>query len=333
LPVKALVSAYIALTPTDGSSLAFNLTRQSHRDGPCLDLMGLGYNQSLGRYGYLQGSLIYTQGQQEGVISELMYTLPLGARSNASIALQHHASSSQATAELQQSPPVGSGVGYRVLASMPAPDHSEGDLYVNSDHAAYEIDIAKTGVSTAYRASISGGLAMLGGDLYLSRQVTDSFGVLQVSGMSGVRVYDENQLVAKTNSSGNAFIPNLRSYQANHISIEQADLPLNVEVKQTDIIASPYANSGMLLRMPVALANSSTYALRRKDGSPVPAGSEVRIEGETESYPVGLGGVVYIPTLQHGSTLRAAWPSGACTVSKRAVQAPDHATEKVLECD
>lgn len=332
LAASAMISGYAALTLAAGSSLAFNLTRQNQRGAPDLDLVGMSYNQSFGRYGSLQSSLIYTPGQGDP-IAQVMYTLPLGGRSVASMELQHQGSGNLALAQLQQSAPVGPGIGYRLMASTEEANRGEADLYANSDRASYEFDIAHAGTGDAYRASVSGSIALLGGALHLARQITDSFGVVQMPGFPGVRVYDENQLIGRTDNQGNAFVPTLRPYQVNHLSIEQADLPLDADVHGTSFTATPYAGSGLLLRVPVARVSNTAYLVTRAHGGPIPPGSEARIAGHAETYPVGFGGLVYLPTLGSGDALDIRWPDGSCIARPAAQANPDDkdATPR-LEC-
>ncbi|MEK5773154.1 fimbria/pilus outer membrane usher protein, partial [Acinetobacter variabilis] len=71
----------------------------------------------------------------------------------------------------------------------------------------------------AVRTNIRGGIAMVGNGLLPSRYIDSSFAVVRVPGFSDVRVYAENQQVARTNSKGDALIPRLRPYERNQISI------------------------------------------------------------------------------------------------------------------
>ena len=65
---------------------------------------------------------------------------------------------------------------------------------------AYNLAVDQLQGQAAFRGSASGGVAFLGGSAFLSRRITDSFAVVQVPDYSGVGIYADNQLVARTDA-------------------------------------------------------------------------------------------------------------------------------------
>jgi outer membrane usher protein len=312
-PPKSLISAYASVSLNRGGALAFNFTKQDQRTGPRLKIAGLSYNQSLGRYGYLQMNLMHASGSSGGMMAGLSYTLPLGTRSSASVDFQRQGHSTQELMQYQRNAPYGEGIGYRVLAGLGAQRRGEADLTANTDSTSYYVSVADSATGSGVQASATGSIALLGGEIHFARQIPDSFGIVRLPGYPGVRVYEDNQPVGRTDRNGNAFVPNLRSYQDNTIQIDQADLPMDVELATTTIHAVPYARSGLVLRFPTLQANNRSYTLVQRSGAYVPAGSQVVEEGNT--YPVGFNGLVYLPQLSPTSKLAASWPGGQCTAS------------------
>jgi len=70
----------------------------------------------------------------------------------------------------------------------------------------------------------SGGVGSIGGYSFLSREITESFGVVRVADFPDVRVLHDNQVVARTDARGYAVLPRLRAYDRNPIAIDQRDL-------------------------------------------------------------------------------------------------------------
>jgi outer membrane usher protein len=330
LSPSSMLSAYAALAVAKGGSLAFNVTQQNQRNQPSLGVAGMSYSQSLGAYGYIQMSVMHTRGGAGGLMVGMNYTCPIGSRSSAALDVQRQNGTTQETVQFQQNAPYGDGLGYRLLAGLGPDSHGEADMTANTDTTSYYVSLANADGSDAYQANAAGSVALLDGEVHFTRQIPDSFGVVRVPGFSGVRVYEDNQLVGTTDASGDAFVPNLRSYQANNIQIEQADLPLDVDVSSTSMTAIPYLHSGLILTFPVNRLDNTSYLLVQANGAFVPAGSQAVYEGKT--YPVGFNGLVYVPTLTPAQTLKVSWPTGRCVTDLSKEQHAKTQAMPRLEC-
>ncbi len=157
---------------------------------------------------------------------------------------------------------------------------------------------------------LRGGATLLDGMLRASRRIDGSFAVVDVGGIADVPVYLENQLVAHTDASGRALLPNLLSYDINRISIEPQDLPLNTAIESRQMEIRPAYRSGVVARFPVQRTSPGTFSLVREDGQPVPAGATVRFNGGT--FKVALNGLTYVTTLDHGASGTVEWKGGSC---------------------
>ena len=59
--------------------------------------------------------------------------------------------------------------------------------------------------------------------------------------------------------------------------------------------------------MAVTRSRAATLRLLLADGSAVPAGSRVRVDGSAREFPVGLAGKLFLAGLAERSTIRAEW--------------------------
>jgi outer membrane usher protein len=141
--------------------------------------------------------------------------------------------------------------------------------------------------------------------------VNGSFAMVDVAGLADVPIYVENQLTAHTDDSGRALIYNLRPYEANHISIEPDELPLDTTIAATSTIVAPPYRSGVVAKFPVERVRSGTFYLIGDDGAPVPVGARVAVNGR--EFPVVQGGMVYVTGLDHALTAVATWNVGQCS--------------------
>src|SRR5207237_61396 len=76
--------------------------------------------------------------------------------------------------------PLGEGFGYRLRASDQGPRQAEID-YQNR-YGTYSAEVAQAQGQTGERVSASGGVGFIGGNMFLSRTINDSFGLVRLPG-------------------------------------------------------------------------------------------------------------------------------------------------------
>lgn len=157
------------------------------------------------------------------------------------------------TLQLQKNTPVGEGTGYRLAFQRSA---SEGSttysvnpfLQYNTPWSIlsgdYKGRTSDEGTDGSWQLSAAGGLAYVGGYLGFSRPVDDSFGLVKVGNVGGVRVYHDNHEIGRTDATGTLFVPNLRSYYNNFMSINDKDVPINYAISDVARYISPPLRSG-----------------------------------------------------------------------------------------
>jgi outer membrane usher protein len=314
-PPRQTSSAFISTSVGRFGSLGMNYTRQAFRDQDDVELLGVNYSRSLGWLGYLSMSALRFLGGDPSPLFSLTLTVPLGAADSTSFSGQSHGGDARGTVQYQHRLPVGTGVGYRLQAGLGANDPRQVDLSLQNDVGTYAFGAASTRDGQAYQASVRGGVALLGGKLFPSRHIDGSFAVVQVPGFADVRVYADNQLVGTTDRDGYALVPRLRPYQKNPIRIEQADLPLDAQIKGLQVDAVPYYQSALALTFPVTRSRGAVVVIELADGSSLPAGTEVAVDGGTVLFPVGLRGEVYLTGLAETSHLHATWNGQSCDMT------------------
>lgn len=313
-PPRQSSSAYLSVPTAGHGSLALNYTRQDYRDTPDIRLAGISYSHSLGQLGYFSLSLIRFLSGDGGTLLSMNYTLPLGDRSSASLNAQSQSGHQQGSIQLQRSLPSGPGMGYRLQAGLGPGAPSQAGISLQNGVGTYDFDVAQNRNQTSYRVQARGSVALLDNRLFFSRNIGDSFALVQVPGISNVRVYADNHMVARTNDDGYALIPGLRPYQENRLRIDQADLPLDTSIGADGLKlkAVPYLHGALMLKFPVHRTHSALLTITVQGGAVLPAGAQVWMEGNTTAFPVGLHGEVYLTDLASTNHLHVTWRDQSC---------------------
>jgi outer membrane usher protein len=318
---RSLVQTGMSFGRFGSASLAY--VRQVYRDTPTQQTMSFTQSVSLGRSGTLNLTLTRTlsaaglPGQnspsQNATSVYLIYVLPLGGRSAVSATALGGSGSgappNALQASLTESPPVGPGSGYRLTAATNG-DY-DADWRQQFKTADLEVEAAQNNGVSGRSAYLSGAVTFLDGQTNATRQVNGSFAMVDVAGLAGIPVYVENQLTAHTDATGRALLYNLRPYEANHISIQPTELPLDTTIAASSEIVAPPYRSGVVARFPVEHVRGGTFRLVTEAGKPVPVGAQVKLKDKF--FPVVLDGLVYVTGFDHGLAAEASWPGGHCS--------------------
>jgi outer membrane usher protein len=312
---RLTAQAFASFAMRRAGAIGLSYTRQDPRDAERVDLLNATYNVTLGRIGFLGLSFVRVLGAQPASIASLNFTRLLGKRDTGSVFASRDGGHTRATMRVQRSLPQGEGVGYRLATGLADSDRREAAMTVQSGFGTYEAEVGQFEGETSYRGSVSGGVALLGSDAFLSRRIDSSFAVVEVPGYRNVSVYRDNQPIARTNAEGVALISRLRPYEVNSLRIEQADLPLDAKIGTLQLDAIPYLRSGLLLSFPVKRSRGATFKIVLDNGDDLPAGATVKIGGQSEAFAVGLRGEVYVTDLAAKNDLQVTWREQSCAVA------------------
>jgi outer membrane usher protein len=228
-----------------------------------------------------------------------------GNATTGSLSHEQRGSERTSTVELQRSLPVGDGVGYRLRAAT-ARDQTGGGgaVQYQGPYGRYEVagDVVDGHGSTAL--SVAGGLVAIGGAVYPTRPVQDSFALIRVPGVGGVRGYADNEEIGRTNARGDLLIPSLRPDLGNRLRIADEDIPLDRFVEETEqTVAAPF-RGGAVVRFPVGRLQAVTGRLLvEAAGRVAPPGFgelSVTVGGRQADSPIGRDGEFYLENVPTG---------------------------------
>ncbi len=216
--------------------------------------------------------------------------------------------------QVQNITPVGEGLGFRAAARRTETGGSvvyagEAFLQWNTPYGTYRGFFQGFGgdLGTDYtlQLSVAGSLAYVGGVLAWGRPIIDSFGVVQVGDLAGVRVYVNNQEIGRTGRSGRILIPVLSSYLDNQVAIDDRDIPLNYRVGEVVRFVSPPLRSGSLIRFDVRPFQAVVGVLKVRSAGQTEAVEfrEVQMTGPggERVLATGKGGEFYVEDVRPGT--------------------------------
>ncbi|MGM0517704.1 MAG: fimbria/pilus outer membrane usher protein [Pseudomonadota bacterium] len=316
------LSAHFGTRLADRVSVSLGYTGVERRDGPDTQLVDIGLSARVFERVSLHASFLRDLENRES-IARLMLSVPLGSRTNASVSHVREEDGLGTRLQLQKNLPRGTGLGYR-LSTENNPsgyDRHRGTLQARTDFGTYQADVSRLDDQTSYRLNASGGIAVLGGEAFISRSIDQSFGVVRVGQYPDVRVYHENHLIDRTSPNGTAFIPDMRAFERNQVRIAGGDLPLDARIGTLDSIAVPGYRQGALVEFDAEPARGALITLVQENGEPIPAGATVRIVGKDQRFPVARRGQTWVTGLPPVSTIEARWDGHRCTAG---IQLPDN---------
>jgi len=160
------------------------------------------------------------------------------------------------------------------------------------------------------QAEVQGAFSFADGGLFASNTINDSFAVVDTNGVGHIRVLDENREVGKTDSAGRLLVPDLRSFDVNHLAIEPTDVPVDTTVPFTTRDVRPQDRSGVVVRFPLHTSHGALLHLVDASGRSVPVGSTATLESTGAVVPVGYDGAAYVQDLSRHNRLVVERPDG-----------------------
>lgn len=322
-PRRYDLAAAVSHALTAESSVSLTTTATAPWQAPMDRSTSLGYRRRLTREVYFSASARHTSGVVTA--NELLFTVSWnfdagGLRHLANLQARKDSFGSGGLLQLSGGNPEGEGLVYRFNAETrddPIGSHQLVNPMVqwNGRRAVVRGESFYDSATHSDRTQLGlqGGIAAVGGEWAVTRPVVDSFAIVKVGAVPGVRVYANNQVVGTTDGSGTVFVPRLASYFENPVAIEDGDLPVNYIVPQARLIVSPALRSGVLLDFRARAVTAVAGRLVSDGHAFADAQGNVQVAGEAREILTSRDGSFYIeqvpPGRYEGAATRA---DGTC---------------------
>jgi len=231
-------------------------------------------------------------------------SIPMAARTSSGVSAHTGTNGSGVSADIQRSVPPGTGYGYRAQAALGNASQIDATVEAQGPFGHYAAGFGLLNGGQSPRASVTGGLVMIGGGVYPARSVTDSFALVRVPSVSGVRTYLNNQEVGRTNRQGDVLISHLLPNYANRIAISDQDVPIDRSVETVErSIAPPFRGGSLVLfraDQRQRLEGRVTVGIGGQTIVPALGKMTVSVGSESLSSPIGHNGEFYFENLPAG---------------------------------
>ncbi|MFZ3207866.1 MAG: fimbria/pilus outer membrane usher protein [Geobacteraceae bacterium] len=211
------------------------------------------------------------------------------------------------TLQVQKNQPLGEGVGFRsTLERTDSRNHSlnrfNPSVQYNARHGVYAADYSwqNTGSATtdSSRLSASGAIVYAGNTVGFTRPVSDSFALVKVGDVAGVRVNLNNQEIGRTDALGKVFAPEMGSFNHNQVSITDKDVPIDYLLSAKLKQVSPPYRSGSCVLFEATRMQAVTGIITAKVGNetkPLEFNEvTMNIDGKPVTFQTGGGGEFYL---------------------------------------
>jgi len=177
-------------------------------------------------------------------------------------------------------------------------------LQYNARYGQYGGEFLSSNHQERYSLMTAGGISFIKDTLSFSRSIQDSFAVVKVGELKGVRVYLSGQEIGKTDSRGKVLIPNLGSYYDSQISINDKDIPMDYTLSEVIKYVNPPFRSGSFIEFKAVKFQAFTGMLKlRKEGEVKPleyVEFKIILDGKELALPTGKGGEFYFENVNPG---------------------------------
>ncbi len=299
-------------------SMALNYTKTIKYNNKEKEMMGLMYSKGIGQKFSLTISMDQTsESGSDNNKSELGFFVSLTYYPWKETIMTNTGMSGDSfrgNFQIQKNAPIGEGYGYRAAVDMRnEKDGLETSLrpyfQYNGMYGIYSTEVsAQFGRSQeiqTYQFNASGAVVYVGNSFGFTRPIDDSFALVKVAQVPGVRVYHNNQEIGKTDQFGKLVVPNFHSYDANQIRIDDKDIPLDYAITDVTRYISPAWRTGTLVKFEAKKVQAFTGRLLiEKEGKILPLEYHritMKLNGKTLTFQTGRDGEFFIEDALAGS--------------------------------
>jgi outer membrane usher protein len=240
-------------------------------------------------------------------------TIPFGRRSSINASAT---SDGNVQVQAQQSAAMIGDWGYDAYVSAGNSSHEFAQAQYKSPVGLFTAGADRSGDQSTLRLESQGAFSWVDRGLFPSNTIYDSFAIVDTGPIPHVHVLQENRDVGVTNSSGRLLVPDMRSFDLNHIGISATDIPSDVTIDDATVEMRPQDRSGVVVKFPVKISHAALLRLVDEAGVAMSIGSAATLQATGVTVAVGYDGDAYVEDLSPHNELSVEGINGRrCTVA------------------
>ena len=221
-------------------------------------------------------------------------TIPFGRRSSVSVSAT---SDGNGQVQAQQSAAMVGDLGYDAYFSAGNSGHEFAQVQYKSPVGLFTAGVDQSGGQSTLRLESQGAFSWVDKGLFPSNTIYDSFAIVDTGPVPHVHVLQENRDVGMTDSSGRLLVPDMRSFDLNHLAISATDIPSDVSIDNDTVEMRPQDRSGVVVKFPVKISHAALLRLVDEAGVPMSIGSAATLQATGVTVAVGYDGDAYVENL------------------------------------
>ena len=294
--VRQTDRATVSFPITRSQSMALSYIGYRQPDAPAAKLGSATYTVNLHSRVAMNLSAFHDFNQSDSNGVYLSLTLMMGDRTQAFASVSRQQRQDSYSVGAQRSVDYEGGAGWSVQRGRSGGQAHAGPGAVPGPLRPADRSGAGPGRTHAGGGPGLGALVLMDGVVTPSRRINDSFALVS-TGAPGVDVLHENRKLGKTDSSGHLLVPDLIPYQANRVSIDVENLPVDTRLESTKAVVVPQSRSGVVANFQLERYVAATVILKTPDGQFLPPGAGV-LHAESGKRGVGYDGMTFVEDLQ-----------------------------------
>ena len=240
-------------------------------------------------------------------------TIPFGKRSSANVSAT---SDGSVQLQIQKSASTIGEWGYQAYLSAGDTNHQFGELQYKSPWDLITVGLDENSGQVTGRIENQGAISFVDRGLFPSNTIYDSFAIVDTAPIAHVHVLQENRDVGTTNARGKLLVPDMRSFDLNHLTIVSTDIPLDATIADASRTIRPRDLSGVVVKFPIKISHGALLRLVDEAGTPLPVGTIAKLRATGVVVPVGYDGDAYVQDLAPHNNVDAELPDGQrCTIT------------------
>lgn len=243
-------------------------------------------------------------GQKDATIAAVSLTMPLGSGVSSSMGADYRNRRLGGDIRIRKSAPPAGGLGYAAQASSGTHERMEAGIDYRTRIGDAAGIVSQVENRTAGRLTLRGGAAIVGGSWVVAPSITNSLAVVTVGDQPGVQVFQDRQLVGRTDKQGRIVLTRLRPFERNVLSFDPRDVSLDRSFGLTEAIVVPGLRTGHRIEFDVGRSSDVLAYIVTPDGAPISSSGKIANPDTGETYPIGQDGRVYIEGARQVTRLR-----------------------------
>lgn len=272
-------NAFVSWSFNDIGTLGLSwINRQYPTANSQQQYVGFSWSKSLGRR--LNIATSFTQSLEDDRDKTLYINLSYQLSDNQYVSAQRSEQNQLTNNQLSWSKELDSnntGWSADVTAQQGDSSNTHADYLRRTSWSDWEFGYNHYNHQDSYYSSLSGAVGVFMGHIYATRELGDSFAVVDTSGVPGIPVYLQHQPAGKTDRNGTLFLNDLDPYFKNDITIDVLSLPDDYRALYTEQEVIPKGGGGAVAAFSIYRTHALLITGKLKNGKLLPFAANVSV--------------------------------------------------------